>query len=116
MKKRKLGDRINRGFVAIVLVLSAVMLIRAAFAIIQPEEKIVSYPETQDDFAETANGLGISVEMVDSSINAVYTSPEGRGILIPDFDPNYVPTEEDNLATKQWIDQMLREQMHRNKE
>ena len=89
MKKRKLGDKINRGFVGLVIVLGSIMIIRFAVAVVKhdvehiewrPEEEglghdsdnFTIYPETQDDCAETANGLGVPIEYIDSTINETY--------------------------------------------
>jgi hypothetical protein len=85
MSKRTLGDRINRGFVLIVIVLGGIMAIRFAIAVTKydveriewrPEEEglghdsdnFTLYPETQDDVAETANALEIPIEWVDSAL------------------------------------------------
>ena len=86
MKKRKLGDRINRGFVGLVIVLGSIMIIRFAVAVVKHDVEYIEsyresdfdsdnftiYPETQDDCAETANGLGVPIEYIDSTINETY--------------------------------------------
>lgn len=69
--KRNLGDNINRGFYITVVTLSIIMIIRFVIAIAQHKQP-QEYPETQDDFAETANGLGIPLELVDSTVNDAY--------------------------------------------
>ena len=82
MKKRKLGDRINRGFTGLVILLGSIMIIRFALSVAKTdiehiewrESDFVEYPETQDDFAETANGLGIPVSEVDSTIDSLYVN------------------------------------------
>ncbi len=91
MTKRKLGDRINRGFVAVIIILGSIMIIRFAIAVVKydveriewresdfelskdefPEGNSNSfkvYPETQDDFAETAHALNIPLEWIDSTL------------------------------------------------
>jgi histidinol-phosphate/aromatic aminotransferase/cobyric acid decarboxylase-like protein len=73
MSKRTLGDKINRGFMIIVIVLGSIMLIRFAIAVVNyGGEEVVAYPETQDDYAETANALGIPIENVDSIVDSMY--------------------------------------------
>ena len=75
MKKRKLGDKINRGFVIIILILGGIMMVRFGIKVIidtikpQPQQE---YPETQDDFGETAHGLDVPRELIDSTVDAAY--------------------------------------------
>ena len=73
MRKRTVGDKINRGFVIIVLILSGIMMIRFGVKmiidVVKPQQE---YPETQDDFGETAHGLDISVAIVDSIVDQAY--------------------------------------------
>ena len=73
MTKRKLGNKINRGFMIVVIILCVVIAIRFTIAVIKYDtEHIEAYPETQDNFGETAHGLGISRELVDSTVNTAY--------------------------------------------
>jgi len=72
MAKYKLGDKINRGFIFLVVVLGLVMVMRFAFAVFVPAGQVqldqVEYPETQDNYAETVNALDIPIEWVDSTL------------------------------------------------
>jgi hypothetical protein len=81
MKKRKLGDRINRGFAGLVFILGAIIAIRFAVAVTKYDVELIEwresdfeYPETQDDCAETANGLGVPLELVDSIVDSAYVN------------------------------------------
>ena len=73
MRKRTVGDKINRGFVIIVLILSGIMMIRFGVKmiidVVKPQQE---YPETQDDFGETAHGLDVPRELIDSTVDAAY--------------------------------------------
>lgn len=75
-KQRKLGDKINRGFAGIIIILGMIFILRAAIGIAkhewQPPYAYPEYPETQDDFAETANGLDIPLHYVDSIVDSAY--------------------------------------------
>lgn len=88
MKKRKLGDKINRGFVAVVLILGSIMIIRFVVGVVKydveriewrPEyegghdsDNFTLYPETQDDLGETANGLDVPRSIVDTTVDEAY--------------------------------------------
>ena len=75
MSKRKLGDKINRGFMIIVLILGIIMVVRFTISIVKQERNPpINYPETQDDIAETANGLGISPELVNWTVDSAYVN------------------------------------------
>ena len=71
MTERKLGDKINRGFAITVIVLGAAFIIRGAIGVVN-HNKCIEYPETMDEFAETANGLDVRLEIVDSTVNDAY--------------------------------------------
>ena len=75
----KIGDKINRGFTLIVIILGSIMIIRFVVAVATTDhdfeydsDHFTIYPETQDDCAETANGLGVPLEYIDSTINETY--------------------------------------------
>ena len=75
--KRKLGDKINRGFVLVVLVLGSIMAIRFAVAVTKHDTEHIEYPlypETQDDIGETANGLDVPREIVDTTVDEAYVN------------------------------------------
>ena len=74
--KRKLGDKINQTFFAIVLILFGIILVRFGVKMIvdvaKPEPTHQEYPETMDEFLETSHSLGVPLEMVDSTVNAAF--------------------------------------------
>ena len=78
MKKQTLGDKINRGFVLIVIVLGTIMAIRFAVAVVKHDTEYIEresdflYPETQDDLGETANGLDVPRSIVDTTVDEAY--------------------------------------------
>ena len=43
---RKLGDKINRGFVLIVLILGSIMIIRFAVAVVKHDTEYIEYRES----------------------------------------------------------------------
>jgi hypothetical protein len=88
--RRTLGESINRGFAATIIILGTIMAIRFAVAVVRhdvehiewrPEhegdhegDNFVLYPETQDDLGETANGLDVPRSMVDTSVDEAYVN------------------------------------------
>lgn len=72
--KRKLGDKINRGFTITVIILGVAFIIRGTIGVVNHNKCIEypAYPETMDEFAETANGLDVPLELVDSTVNDAY--------------------------------------------
>ena len=57
----------------VVIILCIVIAIRFVIAVFKYDtEPTKTYPETQDDFGETAHGLDISVAIVDSIVDQAY--------------------------------------------
>ena len=71
--KRTLGDRINRGFAGLIILLLSIIIIRFAVNVATTDiEDIKSYPETMDEFLETSNSLDVPIELIDSTVNDAF--------------------------------------------